>query len=138
MQYLKISMFLAVFALMLSTFNVWAYVSPGSTTYSSVTLKADKTAYVGDWRTKNTTNYQYYSHVGSTTSWSGDCDDCIVSTDLYDTIGKINSTTTVKGDYKKIANSALRGDYFIKLWRVNPGLIKTLHTGTWYMNVPRA
>ena len=93
-------------------------------------------------RTKNALDiYQQYYHTGSSTWWTPDCEDCIVSTDLYMEMSgkdaKVSSTTTVKGDLKDMEDSFLTGNYFVKLWRVNPGLITTTHTGTWYININR-
>ena len=50
---------------------------------------------------------------------------------------KISSITTVKGNLKNMEDSFLTGNYFVKLWHVNLGLLTTTHTGTWYINVNR-
>ena len=140
-KYFTIALVLLTISIAISASGVQAYLSPGSTTISGVELKADKSKYTSSRRTKTVEIYQQYYHTGSTTWWTPDCEDCIVSTDLYmemdDEDAKISSTTTVKGDLKNMDDSFLTGNYFVKLWRVNPGLITTTHTGTWYININR-
>lgn len=140
-KYFTIALVLLTISIAISASGVQAYLSPGATTISGVELKADKSKYTSSRRTKTVEIYQQYYHTGSTTWWTPDCEDCIVSTDLYmemdDEDAKISSTTTVKGDLKNMDDSFLTGNYFVKLWRVNPGLITTTHTGTWYININR-
>ena len=141
-KYFTIALVLLTISIAISASGVQAYLSPGATTISGVELKADKSKYTSSRRTKNTLDiYQQYYHTGSSTWWTPDCEDCIVSTDLYMEMSgkdaKVSSTTTVKGDLKDMEDSFLTGNYFVKLWRVNPGLITTTHTGTWYININR-
>ena len=139
-KYFTIALVLLTISIAISASGVQAYLSPGATTISGVELKADKSKYTSSRRTKNALDiYQQYYHTGSSTWWTPDCEDCIVSTDLYMEMSgkdaKVSSTTTVKGDLKDMEDSFLTGNYFVKLWRVNPGLITTTHTGTWYINI---
>ena len=142
-KYFTIALVLLTISIAISASGVQAYLSPGSTTISGVELKSDKSKYTSSRRTKNALDiYQQYYHTGSSTWWTPDCEDCIVSTDLYQEMSsgkdtKISSTTTVKGDLKDLRDSFLTGNYFVELWRVNPGLITTTHTGTWYININR-
>lgn len=140
-KYMVLSLVILTITIIISATGVQAYLQPGSTTFAGVELKSDKSKYTSDRRTKINSIEQQYYHVGSTTFMSPDCTDCIVSTDLYEELdnvdAKISSTTTVKGELKNMADSAVAGNYFVKLWRVNPGIIKTTHSGTWYINITK-
>lgn len=135
---IKICLVFMALALLLSVTLAQAYLSPPSTGFAGIELKADHSSYYSDWRTKTVDMYQHYYHTRSSTSWTPDCSDCIVGVDLYDKNGKISDTNlTVKGDYEKLADSYNKGDYYIGLWRVNPGIIKTNHVGTWYISTEK-
>ena len=140
-KYVTLALVILTVSIIISATGVQAYLSPAGTTLSGIELKPDKSKYTSPRRTKNVEIYQQYYHTGSTTLWSPDCEDCIVSTDLYMEMSgkdtKISSITTVKGNLKNMEDSFLTGNYFVKLWRVNPGLLTTTHTGTWYINVNR-
>lgn len=137
-KYLKTTLIIMAFSIMVSTFYVKAYLSPGSYSLGSVELPANQKRYKSDYRTKINELQQQYYHTGSVTSWSGDCTDCEVGTLLYDVkLGYCNMVVTTKKQLKTFRNSELKGDYYIELYRVNPGWIKTTHGGTWYINIQR-
>lgn len=135
-RYLKFSLIVLTLSIMSSLVLTNAYASPGFTTYVQVTLPTATNTWDGSWRTKNTDITQQYAHEFSSTMLTKDCTDCMVSTDLYTEDGKISSAVTIKGNIADLRDSFNQGDYRVKLWRVNPGLLKTTHTGTWYINNP--
>ena len=141
-KYAVLALVILTISIVISASGVQAYLSPGATTFIGIELKYDKSKYTSDRKTKTVDNfYQQYYHTGSSTWLTPECTDCIVSTDLWQEKdgedNKISSTETVTGELKEMRDSFNKGDYFVKLWRVNPGLLKTEHTGTWYIDLHR-
>lgn len=134
----KICLVLVSLALLFGVTVAQAYLSPSSTSFAGIELKADHSSRYSDWRTKTVDLWQHYYHAGSSTLWTPDCSNCIVGVDLYDKNGKISVTNeTVKGDYEKLRDSYNKGDYYVGLWRVNSGALKTTHSGTWYISAEK-
>lgn len=137
-KYLKISLIMLLISLLISVCYVKAYPSPGAYSFSSIDLPANQEHFKSDNRTKiNEVSQQYY-HSGSVTNWSGDCDNCQVATQLYDLkLGYCTMVITTKKKLATFRNSELPGDYYIEMYRFNPGLINTKHVGIWYININR-
>ena len=135
-KYLKISLAIMILSIICSVGISKAYTSPDYHNFMGIKLPASKKAYKSSTYTKNTTTVQQYHHTGDITSWSGDCDDCMVRTDLSRVgTGITAEVNTYAGDLISFnVLSAEKGDYFMELWRQGFTLVSTEHYGVWYIN----
>lgn len=135
-KYLKIALAITIISIICSVGISKAYTSPNHHNFMGIKLPANKSAYVSDTYTKTTSTVQQYHHTGDITSWSGNCTDCIVRTDLGQKgegiISQINHSAGEIYDFNWVSSE--QKDYYMEIYRQGFTMVSTEHYGVWYIN----
>ncbi len=127
------SFFLLLLAIITNVVITKAYYTVDSV-MTSVTLSGSTIDY-SDYYTKRDLGQQSYYTANTYTALNNPCQNCIVSFRFQNENTQSNGYKTIIGKRVWI-NDGVSGDagnYRILLQRLNSGLIKTYHTGTWYL-----
>ena len=145
MKIIKYTILSLITAVILDAVFVKAYDSPYIVLVSDALVGNNEYDRGTFTKTHGSDVHQSYENRYSGTATTSNCVKCKIKTTLYGRIdlgGGIytnlvsNSPVTKMGEVAHFNNSAdLAGDYTLKLQRYDWTILKTYHTGVWYLNV---